>query len=338
MCEILQDVSLKPYNTLAIDVRAKYFVEAQDLQQIKAAVQFAHEQNIHLLVLGGGSNLLLTQDLPYLVVHIATSGIQLLSKDEHHVQVEVQAGENWHDFVQWTLAQGWSGLENLSLIPGTVGAAPVQNIGAYGVEVKDCLHSLKALDLTTGEICSFTNAQCEFAYRDSLFKQNAGRFIILSVRFNLHKQAKLHLDYGHIRQHLAEQGIEQPNALQVAQAVCEIRQTKLPDPKLLPNSGSFFKNPQVSREQADKLKQKYPNLVAFDLADGQVKLAAGWLIEQAGWKGKRQGDAAVHDKQALVLVNHGKATGQEILQLATQIQQAIQAEFDVLLEIEPNRL
>lgn len=332
------DVSLKPYNTLAIDVKAKYFVNAQNLEQIQQALSFAKAQGLEVLLLGGGSNLVLTQDIPYLVLHIATEGIHLLSEDELQAKVEVQAGENWHAFVQWSLAQGWSGLENLSLIPGTVGAAPVQNIGAYGVEVKDFLHSLTALDLQTGKILDFTNAQCHFAYRESYFKQHLGRYLILSVRFTLNKHPKLQLEYGPIRQQLTEEGITEPTPKQVAAAVCTIRQSKLPNPTELANTGSFFKNPQISIAQAHSLKQRYPDLVSYNIGNDQVKLAAGWMIEKAGWKGYRQGDAGVHAKQALVLVNYGNASGKDILQLAQQIQQDIRDKFQVSLEIEPNQL
>ncbi|MFT0213265.1 UDP-N-acetylmuramate dehydrogenase [Pseudomonas sp. F1_0610] len=332
------DVSLKPYNTLAIDVKAKYFVSAQSLIQIQQALAFAQAQGIPFFLLGGGSNLVLTQDIPYLVLHIATKGIQVLSEDQQHVTLEVQAGENWHAFVQWSLAQGWSGLENLSLIPGTVGAAPVQNIGAYGVEVKDYLDSLTALDTQTGEVLDFSNAKCQFSYRESYFKQHLGRYLILSVRFRLNKQAKLHLEYGPIRQQLAEEGIAEPTPQQVAAVVCTIRQSKLPNPAELANTGSFFKNPLVSTAQVQRLKQAYPDLISYNLSNEQAKLAAGWLIEKAGWKGYRQGDAGVHAKQALVLVNYGNASGKDILQLAQKIQQTIRDKFQVSLEIEPNRL
>ena len=270
------------------------------------------------------------------VIHLQLRGIQVLSEDADFARIEVQAGENWHAFVQWSLAQGLNGLENLSLIPGNVGAAPVQNIGAYGVELKDHLESVLVYDRETAQTQRLSAEQCQFAYRDSLFKRESGRRVILSVIFKLPKQATLQLDYGHLHSYLAEQQIAQPTAQDVSRAVCAIRAEKLPDPQQLANAGSFFKNPVVSAAHAQQLQQTYPNIVSFAHDDGQVKLAAGWLIEEAGWKGVRQGDAGVHVKQALVLVNHGAATGQQILELAAQIQADIYQRFAVALEIEPN--
>ena len=333
---IQEQVSLRSYNTLAIDVAARFFVAVQSLEQLQAALAWAEQREIAVLLLGGGSNLVLTADLNALVIHLQLRGIQVLSEDADFAQVEVQAGENWHDFVQWSLAQGLSGLEKLSLIPGNVGAAPVQNIGAYGAELKDHLDSVLVLDRHTGQTQRLSNAQCQFAYRDSLFKRESGRRVILSVIFKLPKHAALQLDYGHLRSYLAEQQVQQPPAQDVSRAVCAIRAEKLPDPKQLANAGSFFKNPVISAEHAQQLQENYPNIVSFAQADGQVKLAAGWLIEHAGWKGVRQGDAGVHTKQALVLVNYGGASGQQILELAGQIQADIKQRFAVELEIEPN--
>lgn len=333
---IEQAVSLKPYNTFSLDVTARFFVAVQSLEQLQAALAWADERKLAVLLLGGGSNLVLTADLDALVIHLQLLGIEVLSENDQGALIEVQAGENWHAFVLWSLAQGFSGLENLSLIPGYVGAAPVQNIGAYGVELKDHLDSVLVWDRQTKQVQRLSNAQCQFAYRDSLFKRETGRRVILSVRFKLPKQAVLQLDYGHLRSYLAEQQIAQPTALDVSRAVCAIRAEKLPDPKELANAGSFFKNPVVSAEHAAELQANYPSLVSFAQTDGQVKLAAGWLIDQAGWKGVRQGDAAVHAKQALVLVNYGNASGAQILQLAAQIQADIAQRFAVDLEIEPN--
>lgn len=333
---IQEQVSLRPYNTLAVDVRARYFVAVQSLKQLQAALAWAEERSITVLLLGGGSNLVLANDLDMLVIHLQLRGIKLLSEDADFARIEVQAGENWHAFVQWSLAQGFSGLENLSLIPGNMGAAPVQNIGAYGVELQDHLESVLVYDRKTQQTQCLTVEQCQFAYRESLFKRESGRRVILSVTFKLPKQASLQLDYGDLRGYLAKQQIMQPTPADVSRAVCAIRAAKLPDPKQLANTGSFFKNPVVSAEHAQRLKQAYPHIVSFKQADGQVKLAAGWLIDHAGWKGLRQGDAGVHAKQALVLVNHGTATGQQILQLAAQIQADIQQRYAVDLEIEPN--
>lgn len=333
---IQEQVSLRPYNTLAVDVRARFFVAVQSLEQLQAALAWAEQHTVAVFLLGGGSNLVLTADLDVLVIHIQLQGIELLSEDAEFARIAVQAGENWHDFVQWSLAQGFSGLENLSLIPGNVGAAPVQNIGAYGVELKDYLESVLVYDRETERTQRLTTEQCRFAYRDSLFKRESGRRVILSVIFKLPKQIHLRLDYGDLRGYLAGQQITQPTPQDVSRAVCEIRSEKLPDPRELANAGSFFKNPVVSAKHAQQLQKAYPKIVKFAQADGQVKLAAGWLIDQAGWKGVRQGDAGVHAKQALVLVNHGSATGQQILQLASQIQADILQRYGVALEIEPN--
>ncbi len=336
--QIAQDVSLRPYNSFAIDVRARLFAQAHDDEQVRQALSQARERGLPLLLLGGGSNLLLTADVEALVLRMASRGIRVLADDGERVTIEAEAGEPWHPFVQWTLQQGYVGLENLSLIPGTVGAAPMQNIGAYGVELKDVFAGLTALDRQSGEVREFSRAACAFAYRDSRFKQEAGRWVILRVRFALSRSAALHLDYGPVRQRLAEQGLSAPSATDVSRAICAIRSEKLPDPALLGNAGSFFKNPVVSAEQAQQLRAEYADLVAYPQADGRVKLAAGWLIERAGWKGFRQGDAGVHRLQALVLVNYGQASGQELLGLARRIQVDIHERFAVALEIEPNVL
>nr|WP_312970896.1 UDP-N-acetylmuramate dehydrogenase [Pseudomonas sp.] len=336
--QVHSDVSLKAHNTFGVDVAARYFAEADDDQQVRQALDAARERQVPLLVLGGGSNLLLTADVDALVLRMASRGIRLLADDGQRVEIEAEAGEPWHPFVQWTLQQGFAGLENLSLIPGTVGASPVQNIGAYGVELKDCFLGLTALDRQSGEIREFDLQACAFAYRDSLFKRESGRWIILRVRFALSRNAALHLDYGPVRQRLAEQGIESPNASDVSRAICAIRSEKLPDPAVLGNAGSFFKNPLVPAVLAGRLRAEYADLVAYPQADGQVKLAAGWLIEKAGWKGFRDGDAGVHRLQALVLVNYGNATGQQLLALAQRIQADIAERFGVSLEIEPNVL
>ncbi|SHL78634.1 UDP-N-acetylmuramate dehydrogenase [Phytopseudomonas punonensis] len=336
--QVRSDVSLKAHNTFAVDVAARYFAEADDDGQVRQALDAARERQVPLLVLGGGSNLLLTADVDALVLRMASRGIRLLADDGQRVEIEAEAGEPWHPFVQWTLQQGFAGLENLSLIPGTVGASPVQNIGAYGVELKDCFLGLTALDRQSGEIRAFDLQACAFAYRDSLFKRESGRWIILRVRFALSRAVALHLDYGPVRQRLAEQGIESPSASDVSRAICAIRSEKLPDPAVLGNAGSFFKNPLVPAELAGRLQAEYADLVAYPQADGQVKLAAGWLIEKAGWKGFRDGDAGVHRLQALVLVNYGNATGQQLLALAQRIQADIAERFGVSLEIEPNVL
>ena len=333
---IEENRSLKPFNTFAVNARARYFAEARNDHEVREALAAARRLGLPLYVLGGGSNLLLTQDLEALVLRLNSRGIRVLADDGEQVLLEAEAGEPWHPFVLHSLALGLAGLENLSLIPGTVGAAPIQNVGAYGVEISDVFAGLTALDRTTGELCELDGAACAFAYRDSLFKQQAGRYIILRVRFALQRTAHLRLDYGPLRQRLQQMGVQQPTPRDVSEAVCSIRREKLPDPQVLGNAGSFFKNPLVSAEQADELRQRHPELVAYPQTDGQIKLAAGWLIEQAGWKGFREGDAAVHDRQALVLVNHGQATGKQLRALAQRIQVDIAARFGVTLEIEPN--
>ena len=332
------DASLQALNTFGVAVQARYLVEAHDDSDVHEALQTAKRLALPLLVIGGGSNLLLTDDVEALVLRMATRGLRILSNQGDSVLVEAEAGEPWHPFVLWTLQQGLQGLENLSLIPGTVGAAPVQNVGAYGVEIKDVFAGLTALDRQTGEVREFTLDECQFAYRDSRFKRETGRWLILRVRFNLAKAGTLHLDYGPLRQRLAEQGVSQATASDVSRAICSIRSEKLPDPAVLGNAGSFFKNPLVSAELTARLRDEHTDLVAYPQADGQVKLAAGWLIEKAGWKGFRDGDAGVHGQQALVLVNYGAASGAQLLALAQRIQADIFARFAVSLEIEPNVL
>ncbi|WP_339510050.1 UDP-N-acetylmuramate dehydrogenase [Pseudomonas sp. RL_15y_Pfl2_60] len=329
-------VSLKPYNSFGIDVLAAQFAEARSDDQVRAAIAYAEVQQLPLMLLGGGSNLLLTADVQALVLRMSGLGIRILSEDDQHVVVEAEAGEPWHPFVQWTLDQGLAGLENLSLIPGTVGAAPMQNIGAYGVEIKDVFVGLTALDRHTGEVSEFSLQDCQFGYRDSLFKRQAGRWIILRVRFALSRAAHLNLAYGPVKQRLSEQGIDKPTAQDVSRAICAIRSEKLPDPAVLGNAGSFFKNPVVSAQQVEHLRQLHADLVAYPQDEGQFKVAAGWLIERAGWKGFRDGDAGVHKLQALVLVNYGHASGEQILDLAKRIQADIKQRFAIELEIEPN--
>lgn len=331
-----EQVSLKPYNTFGIDVKARYFTQAHDDQQVRQALAQAQQGGLPVLVIGGGSNLLLTRDIDALVLHMASRGRRVLSDDGERIVVEAEAGEPWHPFVQWTLAQGYCGLENLSLIPGTVGAAPMQNVGAYGVEIKDVFVGLTALDRETGELRDFGLAECAFGYRDSLFKRNPGRWLILRVRFALNRTLQAHLDYGPVRQRLAERGVTEPTAQVISEAICSIRREKLPDPAELGNAGSFFKNPVVAAEQVERIRAQYPGVVAYLQADGQVKLAAGWLIEQAGWKGHREGDAGVHRLQSLVLVNYGQASGAQMHALARRIQADILERFGVELEMEPN--
>lgn len=333
--QVQENLSLKPFNTFALEARARLFAEARDESEVREALALAAERGLPLLVLGGGSNLLLTRDVDALVLRMASRGVRLLADDGERALIEVEAGEPWHPFVLHTLELGLAGLENLSLIPGTVGAAPMQNIGAYGVEIKDVCAGLLALDRQSGELREFSREECAFGYRDSLFKRQAGRWLILRVRFALQRTPQLHLDYGPVRQWLAEQGVVSPTPLDLSRAICAIRREKLPDPAVLGNAGSFFKNPLVSAEQAAHLRAEYPDLVAYPQAGGMVKLAAGWLLERAGWKGYREGDAGVHRLQALVLVNHGRASGRQLLGLAERICEDIERRFGVHLEIEP---
>ncbi|MDG9885643.1 UDP-N-acetylmuramate dehydrogenase [Pseudomonas sp. GD04058] len=334
--KVESQVSLKPYNSFGIDAEALHFAQARSDDDVRQLLAYAASEDLPVLVIGGGSNLLLTRDVTALVLRMNSSGVRVLSDDGERVVVEAEAGEPWHPFVQWTLEQGLAGLENLSLIPGTVGAAPMQNIGAYGVEIKDVFAGLTALDRQTGDLREFSLEECEFAYRDSHFKRNPGRWIILRVRFALSRVGALHLDYGPVRQRLADQGITQPTARDVSEAICSIRAEKLPDPATLGNAGSFFKNPVVSAELAQCIRDQHPGVVAYPQADGRVKLAAGWLIEEAGWKGYRDGDAGVHRMQALVLVNYGQATGEQVHELAQKIQGDVLERFGVELEMEPN--
>ena len=330
---IQQDIDLKKFNTLAVSAKGRYFARVENQQQLQEALAFSKQQDLPVLLLGGGSNLILTQDYSGLVIQIALKGIEWREIDADWVQVTAQAGENWHQFVEYCLHQGAFGLENLALIPGTVGAAPIQNIGAYGVEITDYMESLRAYDRETEVVREFSCEGCGFGYRDSIFKSVCrDRFVILSVTFRLRRIAKLQLSYGALAQSLAH--LDSPSPEDLFNAVVDIRQSKLPDPQQLANAGSFFKNPVVSREHFQRLQQKHPEIVAYPDPQG-MKLAAGWLIDHSGWKGYRQGDVGVHERQALVLVNYGTASGEQILDLAGKIQNDIRQRFDVELEIEP---
>jgi UDP-N-acetylmuramate dehydrogenase len=288
------------------------------------------------LILGGGSNILLSDDFPGVVLHMCLTGIEIVHEDAAATYVRAAAGENWHAFVQWTLAHDLWGLENLSLIPGSVGAAPIQNIGAYGVEVKDYFHELSAFDFDTGEVFVLNKADCEFAYRDSVFKRRLkDRAAILDVTFRLPKQWQPNMHYADVERELAQRGLASPTAKDISNAVIAIRTRKLPDPSVIGNAGSFFKNPIVSAAQRAALLQQYPQLVSYAQPHGSYKLAAGWLIDQCGWKGKSIGHAGVYEKQALVLVNRGGATGAEVMQLAEAIRADVNARFGVMLEPEP---
>lgn len=330
-----EPVELRPYNTLALPGRAAQFLEITDPVQLTAPALQATPR----FILGGGSNLVLTGDYAGSVLRIAIPGKRLLKEDAEAWYVEAGAGENWHDFVQWTLAQGWPGLENLSLIPGTVGAAPIQNIGAYGLEVADRLHTVHAWDFEKSTWLTVDREGCRFGYRDSLFKQSgwhlSGRLAIVSAVFRLPKRWQANCAYADIANELATRAIQLPGPRDIADAVIAVRRRKLPDPAVLPNAGSFFHNPVVDRTQADALRATHPGLPTYAQADGRVKLAAGWLIEQAGWKGKALGPVGMYEKQALVLVNHGGATGKDVLHTMTAVQAAVRERFAVDLTPEP---
>ncbi|RAV30523.1 UDP-N-acetylmuramate dehydrogenase [Sinomicrobium soli] len=335
---IKENISLKNYNTFGIDVRARYFTEVsrkEELLEVLSMPDYPEK-----LILGGGSNILLTGDVEKLVVHIRIRGISVTGREGNEVLVKAGAGENWHSFVLWTLEKGYGGLENLSLIPGNVGTAPIQNIGAYGVELKDVFESCEAVEIGSGKTRIFSREECRFGYRDSIFKREArGRYIITGVTFRLRsKEHRLHIHYGAISQVLAERGISSPGIKDVSDAVISIRQSKLPDPRETGNSGSFFKNPVVPANTFRKISEHYPEVPSYPLPGDQVKIPAGWLIEQCGFKGKRFGAAGVHHRQALVLVNYGGATGQEIWQLATHIREKVNEKFGILLEPEVNIL
>lgn len=335
-----ENVQLQTYNTFHLDTRARYFAEINTEEDILDAIESGKLKMLSeygLLILGGGSNVLFTRDYDGLVLHINNKGIVSDTVAHDSVIVTANAGENWHNFVIWCIEQGYGGLENLSLIPGNVGSCPIQNIGAYGVEVKNSFYSLTAIDRNTGELKVFSKEDCQFGYRDSIFKhEQKGKMIIWSVTFNLSKKPETHLEYGAIKQELLNMGIEFPGIADISKAVCNIRQSKLPDPELLGNAGSFFKNPTVEQKFAEKLKDSFPNLVAFPNGENKVKLAAGWLIEQCGWKGFREGNIGVHQNQALVIVNYGNAKGSDILSLAHRIRNSVYEKFGVKLEMEVN--
>ena len=327
--------SLKAFNTFGIEQSAENFVAVSSQSQLKEALSL--KQFEQKFILGGGSNLLLTQPIKGLCIHIALNGITVIQEDDNTVLVEAMAGENWHDFVCWTLEQGYGGLENLSLIPGNVGTSPIQNIGAYGVELKDVFESCTALDRNDLNERTFSKEEAQFGYRSSFFKtEGKGQYVITAVRFRLTKKAhQINISYGAIKEALGDQKTTPQN---IANAVIGIRQSKLPNPAELGNSGSFFKNPVITKAQYDQLLMSYPDLPAYPQDNGEVKVPAGWLIDQLGFKGKRIGDAGVHAKQALVLVNYGTATGEEILALAIEIQATVKENFDIDLEAEVNIL
>lgn len=331
---IVENQSLQAYNTFGVDAKARYFTVLNHHDDVLPLVQWLQQHPMPYLLVGGGSNMLFVNDYQGLVIHIAFMGKQVVTEDAEATYIRAAAGENWHQFVLWTIAQGYAGLENLSLIPGTVGAAPVQNIGAYGVELTDCFSDLQAVDLQTGEWRVFSKEECQFAYRDSYFKSVAqGRYLIVAVTFRLPKQPQWKTHYAGIADQLAERT---PNASLISDIVVRIRQSKLPDPNQLGNAGSFFKNPVLTQKEWLALKARFADLPAYKQADGRYKTSAGWLIDQCDWKGHQQGDAGIYEQHALVLVNHGLATGEELWLLAQQIIASVQQKFAITLEPEPN--
>lgn len=329
--------SLKNYNTFGISVNATAFVDITSVNQLKKVIQ-QNNNKLPLFILSGGSNMLLTKDINALVLHINTKGIEVVKEDDDFIWIEAQAGEIWHDFVLNTVDRNLGGLENLSLIPGKVGSSPIQNIGAYGVEIKDTFHSLTALNLDTLETETFLNTDCEFGYRESVFKNKLkDKYIITAVTFKLKKAPHiLHTSYGAIQQELDSKNISNPTIKDVSNAVIAIRQSKLPDPKEIGNSGSFFKNPVIDKSFYESLLEKNPDIPHYPVNDSQVKVPAGWLIEQAGLKGYRKGDAGVHTKQALVLVNYGNASGEELINMAKYVQATVLEKFGIEINPEVN--
>lgn len=334
---ISSNISLKPFNTFGIDASAKYFTSVHSTQNIQELINTSEYKNNNHLILGGGSNLLLTKNVDALVIKNEISGIEVIKETPEYVLVKCAAGEVWHNFVMWCIAHNYAGLENLSLIPGCAGASPMQNIGAYGVEIKDTFYELEAIHVETGTLRTFSKSECEFGYRESVFKrQYKNQFIITSVTFQLSKQPTFHIEYGAIKQELENMNVSDLSIKAISQAVINIRSSKLPNPKEIGNAGSFFKNPEVPTVTYEKLKAEFPTLVAYPLENKNYKLAAGWLIEQSGLKGYRVGDAGVHKLQALVLVNYGKATGKEIYDLSTHVLKTVKDKFGVELEREVN--
>ncbi len=333
--QLLENVSLKPYNTFGIDAAARYFAVFKSAEELEELASPAPKPKT--LILGGGSNILFTGDYDGFVWKNEIKGITELHEDNDYVYVRAGAGENWHLFVQYCISRNWAGIENLSLIPGNVGASPMQNIGAYGVEIEDLFWNLEAYHTGDKKIVTFTKNECGFGYRESVFKRKyKDQFVILSVTYQLRKKPRFNTSYGAIEQELERMGVKELSVKAISDAVIHIRSSKLPDPAEIGNAGSFFKNPSITKEQFTGLKEKFEQIVAYENADGTTKLAAGWLIEQCGWKGYRKGDAGCHAKQALVLVNYGNAKGSEIYNLSEEILHSVKEKFGVTLEREVN--
>ncbi len=332
------NVNLKPYNSFGFDAVAKQFAEINTINDLQALIKSGAFQQQKTLILSGGNNILFQNEVfDGLVVYINTKGIEILRENENEVVVRAQAGEDWPDFVRFCVGKGWHGVENLAHIPGKVGAAPVQNIGAYGMELKDSFLQCEAINMATGETKVFTKEECHFGYRESIFKHALkGQYVITLVDFLLKKEAPLHLEYGNIKAYLEQNGIENPTLQQLHDAICAIRDAKLPDVKQIGSAGSFFKNPVISVEQFGSLQQQYPNVPHYPDTEGMVKVPAGWLIEQAGWKGWRNEHVGVYNKQALVLVHYGGGKGCDIVELAHKIQDSVEKKFGIRISPEVN--
>lgn len=335
--KLFQNYPLQDITTFHAKVFAKYYTVFSSVDFLKQILSSPEVKSMPFIILGGGSNVLFTGDFNGVIIRNAMEGIEVLNEDDNSVLLKASAGEKWHDVVLYCVNRNYGGIENLSLIPGTMGAGPIQNIGAYGVELKDVLQEVEAINVHTLEVKKFTNAECKFGYRDSIFKEEEkGNFIILAVTLRLNKNAKVNVSYGTLSKELENMGITNPTIKDVSNTVIKIRSSKLPDPDKIGNAGSFFKNPVIANSQFETIKKDYPTVVSFPATEGYTKLAAGWLIEQCGWKGKRVGDAGVHKDQALVLVNYGNATGKEIYELSTQIINSVKEKFRVDLEREVN--
>jgi len=335
--KIKENFSLQPFNTFGISANARYFVNISSADNLKEIIADKTLNSLNIMMLGGGSNILLRNDFPGLVLKVDFKGIELLKEDAENYYVKVGAGENWHDFVMFCVNKGYGGVENLSLIPGNVGAAPIQNIGAYGVEFKDVFHELDALHLMSGERRVFSKEDCAFGYRDSVFKnKHKGLYVISSVTLKLKKKADFNISYAGLQTELNKIGAAEPSIKLISDAVCNIRRSKLPDPSEIGNAGSFFKNPVITQSEFRKLREEFSEIVSFKSDDGNVKLAAAWLIDQCNWKGKRFGDAGVHKDHALVLSNYGNASGNEIYNLSLKIMESVKSRYGINLEREVN--
>jgi len=334
---IIENYPLLKLNTFGIDVKAKYFTSINTINELIEVTKTNVFKDLELLILGGGSNILFTKDFDGLVILNNIKGKEIIDQNQQSIFLKIGAGENWHELVMYCVDNGWGGIENLSLIPGNTGTAPMQNIGAYGVEIKETFIELEALEISSGKIVKFNNSDCEFGYRESVFKNKMkNQYIILNITLELKKNPVLNINYGDVKAILESQNIKNPAIKEVSNAIISIRQSKLPDPKKIGNSGSFFKNPIVSLNQLELIKKKYPNVVNYEINENEFKIAAGWLIERAGWKGKKFNNYGVHEKQALVLVNYGLANGMEIFELSEKIILDIKDKFGITLEREVN--